>query len=130
MRSIRADTLDYARLEEAEQHDLHARAHLADFVEEDRAVRRHLEEPRLVPVGAREAPAHVPEEFGFEQRIRQPGAIQRDERRIRTRAALMDEPGRDFLAHAGFARDQDLRIGPGGALDVGFETLHGLATAD
>jgi hypothetical protein len=39
MAPVGADALDFSRLEEAEQHDLHARAHLAYFVEEDRSVR-------------------------------------------------------------------------------------------
>ena len=46
VRAVGADALDLAGLEEAQQHDLHARAHLADFVEEDGAVGRHLEQAR------------------------------------------------------------------------------------
>ena len=34
------------------------------------------------------------------------------------RAALMDQAGHDFLADAGLAGDQDLRVGARGALDV------------
>ena len=46
VRAVGADALNFAGLEEAQQHDLHARAHLADFVEEHGAVRRHLEQAR------------------------------------------------------------------------------------
>ena len=75
VRAVGADALNFAGLEEAEEHHLHARAHLADFVEEDGAVRRHFEQARLVAVGAREAAAHVAEQLGFEQRVRQSGAV-------------------------------------------------------
>ncbi len=71
VRAVGADALNLTGLEEAEEHDLHARAHLADFVEEDGAVRRHLEEAGLVAVGAGEAAADVAEQFGFEQRVGQ-----------------------------------------------------------
>ena len=41
--ALGADLLDFARLEEPQQQALHPQRHLADFVEEDGAVRRHLE---------------------------------------------------------------------------------------
>ena len=116
--AVGADALNFAGLEEAQQHDLHARAHLADFVEEDGAVRRHLEQAGLVAVRAGEAAAHVAEELGLEQRVGQAGAVERDQRAGGARAALMNQPGDDFLADAGFTGDQDLGIRPRRALDV------------
>ena len=86
VRPIGADALNLAGLEEAEQHHLHPHAHLADFVEEHRAVRRHFEQARLVAIRAGEAAADVAEQLRFEQRVGQPGAIDGDERR--RRAAL------------------------------------------
>ena len=111
VRAVGADALDLAGLEEAEQHDLHARAHLADFVEEHGAVRRHLEQARLVAVGAGEAAAHVAEQLGLEQRVGQARAVERDQRRRGARAPLMNQARDDFLADAGLAGDQHLRVG-------------------
>ena len=108
-------------LEEAQQHDLHARAHLADFVEEDGAVRRHLEQARLVAIRAGEAAADVAEQLGFEERVGQARAVERDERCRRARAALVNQPRDDFLADAGLAGDQDLGVRARGAVDVGLD---------
>ena len=77
---VRPDRLDLAGFEEAQEQRLHAQAHLADFVEEQRAAVGELQLARLVAVGAREAALDVAEELRFEQRLGQPGAVDRDER--------------------------------------------------
>ena len=110
VRPVGADALDLAGLEEAEQHDLHPHAHLADFVEEHGAVRRHFEQARLVAVRAGEAAAHVAEQLGLEQRVGQAGAVDRDERSDGAEAALVNQAGDDFLADAGLAGDEDLGV--------------------
>ena len=69
MRPVRADALNLAGFEKAEQHDLHSRAHLSDFVEKHRAVGRHFQQPRLVAVRAGKTATHVPEEFRLEKRV-------------------------------------------------------------
>ena len=45
--AVGADPLNFAALEKAEEHRLHAQAHLAHFVQEHGAVGRHLEQPGL-----------------------------------------------------------------------------------
>ena len=77
--ALGADLLQLAGFEEAEQQPLHAQRHLADFVEEDGAFVGGLELARLVAIGAGEAALHVTEELGFEQRLGQAGAVDRDE---------------------------------------------------
>ncbi len=79
VRAVRADALDLAGLKEAQEHHLHAGAHLADFVEEDGAVRRHLQQSGFVAIRAGEAAAYVAEELRLEQRIGQAGAVDRDQ---------------------------------------------------
>jgi len=69
--TIGADALDFARLEKAEEQRLHAQAHLAHFVHEDRAAMGHLEPSALVAVRAREAALDVSEQLGLEQRLGQ-----------------------------------------------------------
>ena len=79
--------LDLARLQHAEELGLHLERHVADLVEEDGAAVRPLEEARLVRHRAREGPALVAEELGFEQGGR--------ERRARRQSA-MDRHSRTF----------------------------------
>src|SRR5262245_1745385 len=61
LRLIGADRLDFAVLEEPQQQRLHAQAHLADFVEEERAAMCELNLAALVPERASEAALHVAE---------------------------------------------------------------------
>ena len=62
---------------------LHLKAHLADFVEENRAAVRGLEAAQAVAVGAGEAAASVAEELGFEQGLGDRRAVDGDERLVR-----------------------------------------------
>ena len=130
VRTVGADSLDLARFEETQQHDLHAHAHLADFVEKHRAVLRLLEEARLVAIGAREAPAGVAEQLRFQQRVRHAGAVDRDQRIRRAVAALMNETRDHFFADSGLARNQDLRIRASRALDIALNASDRLALAN
>ena len=114
---IRSDALNLSGLEKAEQERLHAQAHLADFVHEDGAAVRPLEPAALVAMRVGEAAAHVPEQFGSQQRVGHPGAIQRDELRVRPAAALMDELRDDLLTNTALAGDEHLRIGLRGVID-------------
>ena len=82
LRLIRPDGLDLAVLEKPQQERLHAQAHLADFVEEQRAAMRELELAALVAVGAGEAALDVSEELRLEQRLGQAGAVHGHERRL------------------------------------------------
>ena len=68
--------------------DLHLqhRAHLADFVEEDRALVGDLDQALPVRVGAGERSAHVAEQLRIEQRLRQRPAVDRHERPLAARA--------------------------------------------
>ncbi len=128
--AVRADALNFAGLKKAEQHDLHARAHLADFVEEHGAVGCHLEQARLVAIRAGEAAAHVSEQLRLDQGIRQSGAVQRHERPGRPAAALMDQTSDNFFADACFASYQDLRVGARGAIDIRLDRSNGFAMTD
>ena len=83
-------------------------------------------EPGLVAVRAGEAAAHVAEELRLEQRVGQAGAVERDERRGRARAAVVNQTRDDFLADAGLAGDQHLGVGARGAVDVGFDACESL----
>ena len=82
-----AEPAELALLQHAQQLHLDHRTHLPDLVEEDGPLLRHFDQPLLVGVGAGERAAHVAEELGIEQRLRQRAAVQRDERPILPRAS-------------------------------------------
>ena len=127
---VGADLLDLAGLEEAEQQGLHPQRHLADFVEEDGAAVGHLQQARPVAVRVGEAALDVAEQLGFEQRIGQAGAVDRDERLAGPGAAAVDQAGRDVLADAALAGDEHLGIGAAGRGDVIVEGTGCRARAD
>src|SRR5262245_16714225 len=79
-RARSAEAPDLARLDRPQELRLKVERHLADFVEEDRAAGRDLEESLSVPIGAGEGAAQVPEELAVEQRLRKTRAVDRDER--------------------------------------------------
>ncbi len=56
------------------------------------------------------------EEFAFEQLIWDRGAVYLDERPRLSWTALVDGPGDQLLARAGFAQDKNRRIGTGNEL--------------
>ena len=111
LHAIGADRMNFARLEETQQHALHARRHLAQFVEEERAAIGHRRETRFIAIGAGETAAHVTKELGLEKIVGESGAVHREERVPATRAARMNQPRDDFLADAGLSSDQDFRFG-------------------
>ena len=82
------------------------RAHLADFVEHQRALVGRLELADLPLGGPGEGPSLVAEQLAGQQRFGEGGAVQADERPFRARAGVVDRPGDQFLAHAAFAADQ------------------------
>ena len=107
--AVRADRLDFAGLEEAQQQRLHAQAHLADFVEEQRAAVRELQLAGLVAIRAGEAAFDVAEELRLEQRLGQAGAVHGDEGAVRARVeCTWTVRAIEILADAALARDQTL----------------------
>ena len=76
---------------------------LADLVEEDGAAVRQLEAADLAGVRAGEGAALVAEQLALDQRRRQRGAVDDDERRVAARAAPVDRAREQLLAGAGLA---------------------------
>jgi hypothetical protein len=109
-------TRDLVLLQHAEELRLHRERHLADLVEQDRAAARRLEEPTVVLARAGERPAPMAEELALEQRLRQGGAVDGDERSVRAWARAMDAARDELLAGAGLTLDQHGDRGAGRAL--------------
>ena len=128
--AVGADALNFASLEEPQQQALHPQSHLADFIEEHRAHVRRLELAGLVAIGAGKAALHVAEQLRLEQRLGQAGAIDRRERHVCARAAVMNAARDNLLADAALAGDQNLRIAAGDAIDLCLQRLHLGALAD
>src|ERR1043165_5880846 len=62
--AVRTDLLHFAGLEEPQQQTLHARGHLADFIEQNRALIRSLELAGPIAIGAGEATLQIAEYLG------------------------------------------------------------------
>ena len=108
LRVVGPDCLYLAVLEKPQQQRLHPQAHLADFVEKERAAVRELELAALVAVSAGEAAFDVSEEFRLEERFGDAGAVHRHERRQSAAGVAVDISRDHVLAHSALACDQDL----------------------
>ena len=73
-----AHAFELALLQHAQQLHLQRRAHRAHLVEEQRALVRLLEPALAIADGTCERAADVAEEFGFEQRLGNRTAVDRD----------------------------------------------------
>ena len=62
-----ADALDFLFLQSSQQFDLHTGRQLADFVEEERALRGGLEKARFVAIGAREGAFGVAKKLALDE---------------------------------------------------------------
>jgi hypothetical protein len=78
----RADPVQRARLQHAQELHLQLDRHLGDLVEEHRAAVRLLEEADVAPLGAGEAAALVAEQLALDQGRRDRAAVHRDQRRF------------------------------------------------
>ncbi len=108
--AVGAHLLQLAGLEEAEQQTLHAQRHLSDFVQENRALVSHFELARLVAIRAGETAFDVPEQFGLEKGFGKTGAVDWRERPGGASTEGVNGLGNDFLAHAAFTGNQNLRV--------------------
>ena len=93
-------------LQHAQDLGLRVRAHVADFVEEERAAVRLLEAADALLVGAGERALLVAEQLRFEQVLLQRRAVHLDEVARRAVRVVVDRAGDELLARAGLAADQ------------------------
>ena len=73
-----------------------------------------LELAGLVAIRAGKTPLHVAEEFRFEERFGEPGAVDRDEPALGSAGPCVNLPRQEIFARPAFAGDEDLRITPSG----------------
>src|SRR5262249_49146602 len=96
-----------ALLEHLEQLGLQRLGQETDLVEEDRAAMRGLEEPGLGASRVGVRAALVAEQLGFQEGLRNRGAVDVDERPRGSGAGSVQQTGQEPLAGAGVALDQD-----------------------
>ena len=94
-------------------------AHVADFVEEQRAAVGLLEPADALLVGARERALLVSEQLRFEEVLLQRGAVHLDEVARRAQRVVMNGAGDQLLAGSRFAADQHRRVALRHLLDDG-----------
>ena len=114
---LAAEARELAVLQHLQQLGLQRRAHVADLVEEHRAVVGELELARLVLDRAGEGAALEAEQLRFEQLGRQRGAVHLDERLVAPERGGAERPRDKLLAGAAFAANEDRDVGVGDALD-------------
>ena len=70
------------------------------------------------------------EQLAFEERFRDGGAVDGDERKGSAAAGGVHQPRDDFLADTAFAGDENLRVGTRRGPDILAEPLHGDTLTD
>ena len=118
-RLLAADPLDLSFLQHAQQLGLQAHLHLGHFVEEQGAILCLFELAGLRLLRPGESPFFIAEQGGFEQAIRNGGAVDGNERPHLARRIAMNEASDHFLANARFSGKQHRGIGLGDALGNG-----------
>src|SRR5438128_375588 len=108
--AVRAELLDLALLEHAEQLQLHVERDALDLVQEQRPGGRKLDLPHPIVNRARERAALVAEELALEERVREGRAVDGDEAAALALALKVDGARRELLAGPRLAVDEDGRV--------------------
>ena len=125
-----ADALERMPFEHAEELGLNRGAHLADFVEHERALVGLLELADLALGGAGEGALLVAEQLALQQRLGERRAVEADERPLLARAGEVDGAGDQLLADAALAADEHRGPARRRAGDLLRDAVHHFAGAD
>src|SRR5204863_8078708 len=109
-RTLAADALELAFLQEAQQFRLHRRRHVADLVQKQRASMRLLEFSQVAGRRPGERALFMAEELRLDQLRRHGRAVDGDERPVAPRTAIVNGARDELLARAGLAQDADPRL--------------------
>ena len=121
---VRAEPLDLALLQHAQQLDLEAGRHALDLVEQQGAAVRMLELADAAPRRGGERAHLVAEQLALEQRLGQAAAVDRDEVLLAPRAVLVQAARDQLLAGAGLADDHHVGRRRGQPLHLQLQRLH------
>ena len=117
-RAVLADAFVTFLLQDAEQFALQVQGDFADFIEEQGAARSRLETTGAVIDGTGKGTARVAEKLAFKQVLGNGSAVDPDEWFVLAPAAVVDFPGDQFLAGAGFTPDEHGGIGGGDEVNL------------
>ena len=129
-RCSRSDRRNHALLQRPQHFRLCREAHIADFVEKERAAVRELELAGAVGERAGEAALHVAKQLAFDQLRRNCGTIDLDERRGSARAERVNRARHELLTGAVIPRDQNPRRRGRDLFDQADHVTNRLARAD
>src|SRR5262249_31295643 len=105
-RRSRADALEHALLERAEQLRLQLPRQVVDFVREQRAAARRFQKAGSLLVGASERAALVAEQLALDQRLAHRAAVDQQERPSDAAALLVHRAGERAFAGAGLSHHE------------------------
>ena len=128
--AVAAEAFEFLLLEDAEELGLQLGRDVADFIEENGAAVGEFESADLLGNGAGEGSFLVAEELAFEQAGGDSGAVNLHEGSAVPAAEIVDGAGHAFLAGAGFAEEQDGRIGGGDGFHLFEDVAKGGAFTD
>ena len=117
-------------LDDAQDLGLGAQAHVADFVQEERAAVGLLELAHLVFHGPGERAFHVAEQFAFDQFLGDGGAVDFHEGLLGAETEKMQGMRDQFLSGPAFAKNQDAAVGGSRQSQLLAQGLHGDAFAN
>ena len=128
--AVAADRLHGLVFEGPQQLRLAVERQLAELVEKQRAAAGIHEGTFAIAGGSCECAAHVAEKLRVEQFFADGAAIYDHERHGSSGRMVVNGPGRQLLAGAGLALDQDRRFGRRAHLEHREQLAHGQAAAD
>jgi len=129
-RGASTDGRVFAFLKHAQEARLGLERHVADLVEEERAVIGLLEAPGVARIGAGEGPLLMTEELALDQLARDCRHVDGDERSGAALAVIVKRPRDELLAGARLARDRDGEVRAHEAREHAVDLLHRGRAAD
>ncbi len=124
-RSRRAETLELAGLQHAQQLVLLTERDVRNLIEEERPAVGELETADAIRLGVGKRALHVAEELALEHALRDATGVDRDHRALAAGRHGVERPRDEALARAVLARDEDVRVGRPDAGDHLQHRLHG-----
>ena len=110
--AVAAQRAHFALLQHAQQLDLQRRGHVANFVQEQRAAFRRLEQPFTAAYRTGECAAGMTKQFGFKQLLRERATVNRNKGVLAARAGVMNCLREDLFPGSALAVDEhaDVRL--------------------
>src|SRR5437016_13046162 len=125
LRLGRANALELARLEHAQQLRLLRQGQIRNLVEKQRPALGELEPPDAIHLRVGEGPLHVPEQLALEQSVGNPAQVDGDEGPLGPARGGVQPAGDDLLASAVLAQDEHVGVRRADALHQLEHRLHG-----